>query len=360
MKVVAAKPIDKFEGDVVLKKSWINSSFLLLSLSVVILLSGCSSKGDASPAKDGAASGKEETLKIKIADINTNPTFRVALDKGIFAKHGIDAELVNFGSPAEGVNALFIKQVDVAFGADFPLLNAVSKGDYSIIASAGLATDEASTEWKLFVQDDIKTAEELKGKKLSFIRGTFIPYLWDEYLKEHELALSDVELIGQGAFDESYIALKQGAVDGAWFYGSVLNDKLSALAGVHELTDMSKTTVRLGMGIVAGNDFVANNPEGIANFLAAVDEAGSYAQAHPDEVADLMYEEVKQPKESTIKDLPNNPWALGFTQAAYDSLTKQKKYMVDTGIIEKDFDLDSKLNLEPLTKALPDEVTYKK
>ncbi|OZQ73913.1 nitrate ABC transporter substrate-binding protein [Paenibacillus odorifer] len=346
-----------------LKKSWISSSFLLLSLSVVILLSGCSSKGDAAASnasKEGAANSKDEILKIKIADINTNPTFRVALDKGIFAKHGIDAELVNFGSPAEGVNALFIKQVDVAFGADFPLLNAVAKGDYAIIASAGLATDEASTEWKLFVQDDIQKAEDLKGKKLSFIRGTFIPYLWDEYLKEHNAALSDVELIGQGAFDEAYIALKQGAVDGAWFYGSVLNDKLYALKGVHELTDMSKTTVRLGMGIVTENDFAAKNPQGIANFLAAVDEAGAYTQAHPDEVADLMYKEVKQPKESTIKDLPNNPWALGFTQAAYDSLTKQKKYMVDNGIIEKDFDLDSKLNLEPLAKALPEEVTYKK
>lgn len=343
-----------------MKKLWLSTSFLLLSLSVVILLSGCSSKGDASPSKDGAASSKTETLKIKIADINTNPTFRVAVEKGIFAKHGIEAELVNFGSPAEGVNALFIKQVDVAFGADFPLLNAVSKGDYSIIASAGLATDEASTEWKLFVQDEIQQAEELKDKKLSFIRGTFIPYLWDEYLKEHQLALSDVELIGQGAFDEAYIALKQGAVDGAWFYGSVLNDKLYALKGVHELTDMSKTTVRLGMGIVTSNDFASNNPEGIANFLAAVNEAGTYAQEHPEEVAELMFKEVKQPKESTLKDLPNNPWDLGFTQAAYDSLANQKKYMVDNGIIEKDFDLDSKLNLEPLTQALPEAVTYKK
>lgn len=342
-----------------MKKSWISSSFLLLSLSIVILLSGCSSKGDAS-ASEGAASGKEETLKIKIADINTNPTFRVALDKGIFAKHGIDAELVNFGTPAEGVNALFIKQVDVAFGADFPLLNAVAKGDYSIIASSGLATDAAAAEWKLFVRDDIQKPEDLEDKKLSFMRGTFLPYLWDEYLKEHNISLSDVELIGQGAFDEAYIALKQGDVDAAWFSGSALNDKLKDLKGVHELTDMSKTTVRLGTGIVTGNDFAAKNPEGVANFLAAVDEAGTYAQDHPEEVADLMFKEVKQPKESTLKDLPNNSWDLGFTQAAYDSLTKQKQYMVDNGIIEKDFDLDSKLNLEPLSKALPKEVTYKK
>lgn len=343
-----------------MKKSFISSSFLLLSLSLVILLSGCGTKGEATAVSEGAPDGKQATLKIKIADINTNPTFRVAVAKGIFAKHGIDAELINFGSPAEGVNALFIKQVDVAYGADFPLLNALAKGDYSIIASAGLATDKAAMEWKLFVRDEIQKPEDLKGKRLGFIRGTFLPYLWDEYLKENDLALNDVELIGQGAFDEAYIALKQSDLDAVWVYGSVLNDKLKALEGVHELTDMSKTTVRLGMGIVTSNEFLKQNLEGTAAFLAAVDEAGTYAQENPEEVADLMFKEVKQPKDATLKDLPNNPWGLGFTQAAYDSLTNQKKYMIETGIIEKDFDLDSKLNLEPLKLVLPEEVTYQK
>lgn len=342
-----------------MKKSRFGSAFLLLSLSLAFILSGCSAKGDAAGSK-GTSDGKPETLKIKIADINTNPTFRVGVAKGIFAAHGIDAELINFGTPAEGVNALFIKQVDVAFGADFPLLNAVAKGDYSIIASAGQATDQAAAVWKLFVRDEIQSPADLKGKNLSFMRGTFLPYLWDEYLKEQGIALSDVTLTGQGAFDEAFIALKQGEIDAAWFTGSALYDKLTALEGVHELTDMSKTSVRLGMGLVAGNAFIEAHPEAIGEFLAAVDEASVYAQEHPEEVADLLFKEVKQPKEATLKDLPTNPWKVGFTQAAYDSLAGQKKYMVDTGIIEKDFDLDSKLNLEPLKHALPDKVTYGK
>lgn len=139
-----------------------------------------------------------------------------------------------------------------------------------------------------------------------------------------------------------------------------MEDKLNALEGVHQLTDMSKTPVRLGTGIVAGNELLEAKPDVIGGFLAAVAEASDYAQEHPDEVADLMYEEVKQPRENTLKDLPVNPWEVGFTQAAYDSLAGQKKYMVETGIIAQDFDLDSKLNLEPLKRALPDAVTYGK
>ncbi|WP_248061211.1 ABC transporter substrate-binding protein [Paenibacillus silvae] len=340
-----------------MKKTTILKGAFMLLLSLTIIISGCSSNGAKSEVKGSFASGATK-VKIRIADTSTNPTFRVAVAKGFFESQGIDAEIVTFGSPAEGVNALFIKQVDIAYGADFPVLNALAKGDYSIIASAGQTTDEAAAAWKLYARDEIRTGADLKGKSVSFIRGTFIPYLWDEYLKAQGLTLGDVKQIGQGAFDESYIALKQGELDAAWVIGSALTDKFDKLEGVHQLTDMSQTPVRLGMGLVASNDFIEANPDTIKGFLVALDEASTYAQAHPDEVADLMYKETKQPKEATLKDLPINPWVVGFTQEAYESLAGQKQYMVDNGIIEQDFDLKGKLNLEPLKEALPEKVTY--
>ncbi|WP_145038124.1 ABC transporter substrate-binding protein [Paenibacillus sp. Y412MC10] len=326
-------------------KRW--HAWFLISTLAMSLLSGC-----------GKASGdsQESKFQLKIADISTNSVFRIAKSEGIFDKHGIDAELVNFATPAEGVNSLFIKQVDVAFGADFPLLNAVSKGDYSIFASTGTATDLSASEWKLFVRKEIASAADLKGKKLSFSRGTFIPYLWDVYLADNGVALSDVELIGQGGFDEAYVALKKGEIDAAWVYGAVLNEKFGALAEARELSDMSKTPVRLGTGLIASNELINSNKEGFVALLKALDEASAYAQAHPEEAADLMYEEVKQPKEATLKDLPKNPWSIGFTDKAYAGLRGQKEYMVANGIIEKDFELNDKLNLDLVRTAFPDRV----
>jgi NitT/TauT family transport system substrate-binding protein len=320
-------------------------------------LSGCGANGDVTASTTGSAAN-QEAIRIRVADTNTNPIFKLAKDKGYFANNGLDVEIINFATPAEGVNALFIKQVDIAYGADFPLLNAISKGNYSIIASAGQSTDEAAAQWKLYTRGNIQSPADLKGKKLSFLRGTFLPYLWDEYFKENGGKLSDAEFIGQGSFDEAFIALKQGDIDAAWFTGSALVDKLDKLDDVHQLSDMSKTDVRLGMGLVAANQLVDEQGNAVSGFLRAVDQAAVYALNHTDEVAELMYREVKQPKEITLKDLPNNPWNLGFTQAAYDSLNTQKKYMVENEIIEQDFDLATKLRLEPLTKGLPDKVTY--
>ncbi|MDR6723994.1 NitT/TauT family transport system substrate-binding protein [Paenibacillus amylolyticus] len=341
-----------------MKRSLIHSSIILL-VTTMLILSGCAS-GEEGGAQTGNVSAEGKKVKIRIADTASNPTFRVGIEKGFFAEQGIDAESMIFGTPAEGVNALFINQIDIAYGADFPVLNALSKGDYSVIASAGQATDYAAASWKLYVSNDIQAAADLKGKKVSFLRGTFIPYLWDEYLKENGVALQDVTQVGQGSFDETYIALKQGDLDAAWVVGSALTDKFDALDNVHQLSDMSKTSVRLGMGLVASDAFISENPEIIGGFLKALNQASEYAQAHPEEVADLQYKLTKQPKEATLKDIPINPWVVGFTQAAFDSLAKQKQYMVDNGIIQQDFDLASKLKLEPLSKVLPDQVTFDK
>ncbi|XID96227.1 ABC transporter substrate-binding protein [Paenibacillaceae bacterium WGS1546] len=297
-------------------------------------------------------------VKIKVADILNNPVLRVAKTEGFLDRYGIDAEIVTFATPAEGINSLFIKQVDIAWGADFPILNAVSKGDYSVIAATGTDSDRAAAEWRLFVRDDIRSGADLKGKKLSTLRGTFLPYLWDEYLKENGIEEIDTQQIGQGGFDEAYVALKKGEIDASWIVGAVLTDKFRALEGVHELTDMSKTTVRLGGGIVAPDSLIKEHPQAIANFLRALDDASQFIQANPDKTADILYKEVKQPKEATIRDIPTNNWAIGFKQESYDSLAGQKKYMVEAGIIEKDFDLTEKLYLDGIREAFPDRVTY--
>lgn len=349
--------------------------FILLLL-VVIVVAGCGTNTNGagkangtngnSEAKSGAEpSGgtqsteeKVEAVKLNLADISSNPVFRVAKSKGIFEKYGIEAELLTFATPAEGINALFIKQVDVGWGADFPILNAVSKGEYTIIGSTGDATDEDAAYWKLFVRDDIQQPSDLKGKKLSFLRGTFQPYLWEEFLAEHSVQVSDTELIGQGALDEAYVALKKGEIDATWVYGSAMAERFGGIEGVHELTDMSRTKVRIGSEIVVPNDLINNHPDAVTRFLQAIDESSHYIKDHPDEVAELLYKEVKIPKENVLKDLNTINWDIGFSQKSYDSLSRQKEFMVKNGIIQQDFDIKDKMNLDFLRKAVPDQVTY--
>ncbi|WP_322907417.1 ABC transporter substrate-binding protein [Paenibacillus campi] len=328
--------------------SWSVTLTLLLLLPV---LAGCANSGSQQVSADGR-------LKLNIADTLSNPVFRIAKTEGFFDKQGIDANIITFATPAEGINSLFIKQSDIAFGADYPVLNAVSKGAYSIIASTGTGTDANAAQWKLFVRSDITEPSQLKGKKVSFLRGTFLPYLWELYLTEHGLTANDVQQIGQGGFDEAYVALQKGEIDAAWVTNAAMLAKFEQLPDVHELSDMSKTSLRLASGLIAPNELIQAHPEAVKGFLIAVQEAQQFIDHNPDKTADILYSEVKQPRAATLQDLKTNAWELGFTPAAYQSLTRQKAYMVRTGIIKYDFKLDDKLNLKPLQQAFPDRVTY--
>ncbi|GMK37661.1 nitrate ABC transporter substrate-binding protein [Paenibacillus sp. CCS19] len=341
-------------------------SLLLITVLIAALLSACG-KDEAKTTSAADTSGSSQTsdaaadpISIKVADILTNPVFRIAKTQGFLEKYGIDAQIITFATPAEGINSIFIKQADIAWGADFPILNAVSKGDYSIIAATGTNTDIAAEKWKLYVGSDIQSAADLKGKKLSTLRGTFLPYLWDEYLKDNGVAADETKQIGQGGFDEAYVALKKGEIDAAWVVGAAMIEKFNAIESVHELTDMSKTSVRIGGGIIAPNSLIKEHPTAVANLLRALDEASKFITENPEKTADILFDEVKQPKESTLRDLSTNNWEIGFKQESFDSLSSQKKYMIGAGIIKDDFDLASKLNLDGIKQAAPDRVTYGK
>jgi len=337
---------------------------LTLILVFTLILSGCGNQGSASSkeANKQASDNGESTsaaFKVTIADIVTNPTFQVALEEGIFEKYNIDATIATFATPAEGINSLFINQVNVAYGADFPVLNAVAKGEYSIIAATGTGLREQDAErWKLYVSNDIQAPEDFARKKLSFSRGTFIPYLWDEFLTEQGVDPAEVQFIGQGGFDESYIALKGGEIDGVWVIGSVLLDKFATLENAYEYTTMASTDVRIGGDIIISNALIKENREGVKNLLLAIDEASAFISNNPERVADIMYDNVKQPRENTIRDLQDNIWDIHYSEEAYTTITGLKDYMLGEGIIENDFDLASKFDLSLLQEALPDRVTF--
>ncbi|GIO40803.1 ABC transporter substrate-binding protein [Paenibacillus apis] len=337
------------------KRSYLITAFISI-LILIAVLPGCGSFVSGGAAESGTKD-RAEAVKLNIADISSNPVLRVAKTKGFFERNGIDATIVNFATPAEGINSLFIKQADIGWGADFPILNAVSKGEFSIVASTGTSTDRNALKWQLFVRDEIKQAGDLEGKNLSFMRGTFLTYLWDVFLTENGVDPKNVTLTGQGGSDEAYIALKNGEVDAAWVTGAVMLQKFEEIEGVHVLTDMAQTSVRIGGQIVVPDKLIEEHPKMVANFLKAVDEASQFAKENPDEVADILYDEVKQPREATLKDLSESNWNIDFTQDALDSLNRQKKYMVENGIIQTDFELADKINLEFLKEILPDRVT---
>ena len=114
----------------------------------------------------GAEANKAIHLKVGYASITGN---RIPLwathDREFFARNGLDTELIFIASSSQGMPALLAGQIPIYSGSLETAAQAAAAGaDLVVIASS------EPTQYKLIVQPGIKSAADLKGKKVGIDR----------------------------------------------------------------------------------------------------------------------------------------------------------------------------------------------
>jgi NitT/TauT family transport system substrate-binding protein len=132
---------------------------------------------------------------------------QLAIDRGYFAKQGLDVQTVQIDSGAQMVPSLATNQVQVGNGApSAALFNALNRGiDIRLVADYAHVGNEQDTTLALLVRKDlldsgaVKTAADLSGQPIGIgtIKGTVSDLLWDAVLKKEHLNAAD--------FDVSYL-----------------------------------------------------------------------------------------------------------------------------------------------------------
>jgi NitT/TauT family transport system substrate-binding protein len=96
----------------------------------------------------------------------SNAVWYVAQDRGFYKKHGLDAELLFIPSTTTSVSSLLAGDVHVANASGGGVASAVVAGADLVMVSCYLN----SLPYELVVHENIKTAEDLKGKSLGISR----------------------------------------------------------------------------------------------------------------------------------------------------------------------------------------------
>ena len=84
----------------------------------------------------------------------------LAKETGIFAKNGLDVQLVYFRGGTTATMALLSRQTPISQGSGQVIVNAALRGADTVMVAGGLV----DTEWWLMTRPDIKTAEQLKAR----------------------------------------------------------------------------------------------------------------------------------------------------------------------------------------------------
>ncbi|MET0907479.1 MAG: ABC transporter substrate-binding protein [Bradyrhizobiaceae bacterium] len=241
-----------------------------------------------------------------------------------------------FPAAAPILEAINAGALDVGHTGDLSFLTVFANG--SPIKAIGGVRANADTQAILVRQDSpIKTAADLKGKRLAGTRGGWGQFLIDATLEKSGYKISDATFAPLGPVDAK-IALVAGSIDGwavwePYVSYAVLKDNARVVATGAGLTP----TLTF---IVASDQAIATKREAIADFLNRLNKAREWSRTRLPDYAKSTAELTKLPEDVLLRAYQTQdtrPIAIDDAvvsefQAASDRATRY-------GIISKQIDV---------------------
>jgi NitT/TauT family transport system substrate-binding protein len=273
-------------------------------------------------AGSAAAQDCKEMRKINIGVSVTPPnvahtTPHIAKELGLFARHCIDANIIQFeggGSPAA--------KAAIAQGSAIANLSDIAVG-------AGM---KAQQFWGFVprlpqvyaVSPDIKTVADLKGRKLSASGGGVGGFQWRmgrEVLRTGGLGVDDVQFISQGTAGR-LPGLVTGQIDGVALHPEDFFLATQKKPGLHALVDLAKVLPDFVFNSYgASSDWIARDRALLRDAAAAMIEANRIIYRDKAKVVPIM-----------VAATQSTPDAVAH---AWDVLTRNCVWAINEGFDRK-------------------------
>lgn len=238
-----------------------------------------------------AAQVRAEPIRIAYSGVSAAGTpLWLAKEEGIFAKHGLEADLVAVRSAPLQVTALVSNEVQFVRGSASSMLTAAAQGAKLKILFS-LFAERAS--YNFLVSPAISSPRDLRGKKIGV--QDFSGLLWSlTMLSLREMGLDpqrdniNIQAIG----DSTVIAqsLASGIIDGAAL------DKLQPLRlqglGIKILLDLSRIAFPASP-FMSAEAYIQKNPQAVENFIKALIEASTIMRAQKERGLAVLQRHIK-------------------------------------------------------------------
>ena len=259
-------------------------SLIAAALLLVLVLAGCTAASPvAAPAAESAAPAADDSAAT-VVRIGTQPwigygPWWIAQEQGLFAKHGIEAQLIDFVQDTE-VNAAFAAgEMDVANLATHTAIKLFANGvDLRIVL-----LEDASTEADAIIAGaDVADVAALKGQTVAYEEGATSDLLLNYALQQNGLTLADIQPAPMPAADAG-AALIAKQVAAAVTYEPYISAAQAQDPSVQVIYTAAADPGLISDVLAARAGFAQENPQTMEALLQVWDEAVRFLADHPDE-----------------------------------------------------------------------------
>ena len=163
-----------------------------------------------------ATARAQDKVRIGLSSISaTSGSIWVAEEKGLFKKHGLDAEVIIIGGGASRVvSSLIAGEIQFSVGGGDAVIRAGLRGADGVLAASPMKTGLQ----RMMVRPEIKTPADLKGKTIAVTRfGSASHWVLQLFLRKWGMRTDDIKMLQLGSSPAMFASLEKGGVDGAVF-----------------------------------------------------------------------------------------------------------------------------------------------
>ena len=307
--------------------------FLALTMAALMTataLTGCG----------GSAEKPLDKLTFTYVTAPLNVPSIVEKEKGIFAKtfeeNGIAVEYVELTSGADQTQALATGDVQVlyAVGATSVILSAANDADIKVLNMYSRSPEA----FCLFAQDEtLTTPESLRGKTIAGPAGTILHELLVSYLATADMTIEDVNYVNM-SIPESKAALDGGSVDVAMLAGAAAYT--AKLQGCSLVTDGTGLVDAI-IAVAVTEEFYNAHPEIIEKLKAAQDEIASFISENEEEALQITADTLDLDISAVKEMFAQYDFSTEIKETDRIGFQRTADFMLETGMIEKELDVDS-------------------
>lgn len=318
----------------------------LAALALAVGIAGCSSSAGSTSSGDASASAAPvKTVRLGFFPNLTHAPALIGLQEGLFkealAEQEITVTPTAFNAGPDAVSALFGGSLDIAYVGPNPTINAYAQsGGEAIKVISGSTSGGAA----LVVKPDIKSAEDLRGKKLASPQlGNTQDVALRYWLKEKGLVTNtdgggDVSILPQSN-SEGLTAYQSGQLDGAWvpepWVASYEDAGAKVLVDEKSLWPGGKFVTT---NIVVRTEFLEQNPEVVKAVLSGHLAALAEIDKDPKRARDVANQSIQSLTGSSLDpQILARAWdQMTFTPDPMETtLAASAQHAVDVGLLDQ-------------------------
>jgi NitT/TauT family transport system substrate-binding protein len=213
----------------------------------------------------------------------------IAEQKGLFRKHGVDVEVIVTGQGGTAVSALLANDIQTASSAGDALINAALHGGDTVMI-AGVINKGLQ---RIMVRPEIKTPEDLRGKKVGVTRiGAVSHFVLLMMLKRWNMSPNDVQVIQVGSSPNMLASLDKGGIDGAVL--TIPSMFVAEDRGYKVLIDLADTDIYyLHTMIATTRSYMKGNRDKLIRYLKGYLEGIAYFKQNRKESLEVVKKKLR-------------------------------------------------------------------